>query len=118
MKRGKVTETRGPLVVGGVVMVDPERFPALHRAVSKMVERGRGPWVRVVELRAKGEADAADRAARRAMGVKGEPMTEEAKEKLREYREAHKDEIAARAKLKRVVKARTRQMMKPARRRR
>jgi hypothetical protein len=45
------------------------------------------------------------------MGIVPEPMSEEAKEKLREYNETHKDEIKARAKLKRVTRARTRTIM-------
>lgn len=113
-------ETTGPLIVKGAVAVDSERCPTLHRALSRMIERRaeRGDWMQVVELRAKGEFDAADRIARRAMGIMPEPMSEEAKEKLREYNETHKEEIKERVKLKRIVKARTQAIMVAPRRRR
>lgn len=113
-------ETTGPLITRGAVAVDPKRCPTLHRALSRMIEcqRAEGDWARVVELRANGEFDAADRIARRAMGVKSEPMSEEAKEKLREYRETHAEEIKARAKQKRAIKARTRAIMVAPKRRR
>lgn len=103
-------EARGPLVVKGVVAVDPERCPALHRMLTRMVGR-QSDWAKVVELRAKGELDAADRIARRAMGIASEPMSEETKQKLREYNETHREEIKERAKLKRTIKSRTRQIM-------
>jgi len=110
-------ETRGPLIVKGAVAVDLNRCPALHRMLTRMVGR-QSDWATVVELRAKGELDAADRVAKRAMGIMPEPMSEEAKRKLREYNEIHKDEIKARAKLKRVARARTREIMVAPRRRR
>lgn len=112
------TGTVGPLVVKGTPAVDPARCPTLHRVLTRMLERMReqGDWAQVVELRAKGELDAADRVARRAMGIVPEPMSEEAKEKLREYREAHAEEIKDRAKLKRAVQARTRAIMVAPRR--
>lgn len=103
-------ETTGPLIVKGAVAVDAQRCPTLHRALTQMLERRRD-WAKVVELRAKGELDAADRIAKRAMGIVPEPMSEEAKEKLREYNETHKEEIKERAKLKRTIKSRTRQIM-------
>lgn len=103
-------ETRGPLIVKGVVAVDLKRCPALHRMLTRMVER-QSDWAKVVELRALGDLDAADRIAKRAMGIVPEPMSEEAKEKLREYNETHKDEIKERAKLKRMTQRRTRAIM-------
>ena len=117
MARKAVIETRTPLVVNNVVMVDPKRCPILHRCLTLMLERSRGPWAKVVELRASNQNDAADRLARKAMGVQGEPMSEEAKEKLRAYAEEHKDEIKERAKLKRAAQARTRAIMVAPRRR-
>ncbi len=59
-------------------------------------------WKEIVDLRLAGDADAADRKARRILGVV-EPMTEEAKEKLKTYYEEHKEEILAKAKLKRMT---------------
>jgi len=113
-------ESTGPLIVRGVPAVDPQRCPTLHRALTRMLERQReqGDWSRVVELRAKGDLDAADRVARRAMGIMPEPMSEEAKEKLRLYREEHVEEIKDRAKLKRTIRARTRAIMVAPKRRR
>lgn len=117
MAKKAVTETRTPLIVNGAVMVDPKRFPILHRCLTRMVETSRGPWAKVVELRASNEPDAADRAARKAMGIKSEPMSEETKAKLREYNETHKDEIKARREQERVVRQRTRAIMAAPRRR-
>lgn len=74
----------------------------------------REAWREVAELRRKGDSDAADRAARKAMGIKGEPMSEETKEKLRAWKEAHAQEIADRKALEAATKARTRAIMKPA----
>jgi hypothetical protein len=99
------TETRGPLLKkDGTVAVDPLRCPTLYRVLTQMVERedGQGAWAKVVELRAKGELDAAERAAKRAMGIKGEPMDEETKAKLRVYEAEHKEEIAARRRTRRI----------------
>ena len=118
-KKAEVTETRTPLIVNGEVAVDPKKCPTLHRVLTLMLQGSRrSDWAKVVELRASGQADEADRAARKAMGVKGEPMTEETKEKLRQYNEEHKEEIKERAQLKRQIKARTRAIMKPSRGRR
>jgi hypothetical protein len=111
MAKKAVTETRTPLIENGVVKVDPLRFPILHRCMTLLLERSRGPWAKVVELRASGQMDAADRAARRAMGVKTEPMSEETKEKLRAYNEEHKDEIKERRDQERIVRQRTRAIM-------
>lgn len=106
------TETRTPLIANGVVMVDPKRCPILHRCLTKMLaEGGRRQWAKVVELRASGDLDAADKVARKAMGVQSEPMSEETKEKLRAYNEAHADEIKERARLKRMTQRRTRAIM-------
>lgn len=89
----------------GTVAVDPRRCPALARSL----ERGlhwRREWARVVELRAKGRGEAADRLARRLMGVKGPPMDEETKRKLREYGRTHRAEIRERRRLRRVLRRR------------
>lgn len=115
-KSAAVTETRTPLVVNGAVMVDPVKFPALHRCLSRTVSTGL--WGKVVELRKSGQLDAADRAARKAMGIKGEPMSEEVKAKLREHNETHKDEIKVQRRLARMTRQRTRAIMAAPRRRR
>jgi hypothetical protein len=54
-------------------------------------------WGEVVRARRAGHASTADRIARKILGV-AEPMSEEAKEKLREYNETHKEQIKARRK--------------------
>lgn len=74
----------------------------------------RAAWTKVAELRRAGDGDAADRLARRAMGIKSEPMSEETKEKLRLWKEEHAAEIQARKDLDALTKARTRAIMKPA----
>lgn len=59
-------------------------------------------WAKVWTARLAGENEKAQRLARRAMGIKGPEMSEETKEKLRAYGVEHKDEIAHRAKMRRV----------------
>ena len=72
-------------------------------------------WRDVVLARERGEIASAERMTRKLLGVV-EPMTEEAKEKLRKYREEHKEEIAERARLKRRIRRAERAIMKPRRR--
>ena len=112
MKKVSTKDTIGPLFnKDGTVAVDPACCPVLHRVLTRMVERQKeeqqGGWARVVELRAAGEADAADRLVRKLLGVQGPPMTEEKKAELRAYAEAHKEEIQQRKKQKREVRRRT-----------
>jgi hypothetical protein len=71
-------------------------------------------WVRVTLLREKGEDQAAERLARKLLGIKGEPMTPEAKEKLRVYKEEHAEEIKARVELKRATRKRLELLVMPA----
>lgn len=102
MAKAKVTMGR-LLNRDGTVAVDPRRCPAL----AQSLERGlhwRREWARVVELRAKGRGEAADRLARRLMGVKGSPMDEETKRKLREYGRTHRDEIREKQRRKRLMR--------------
>jgi hypothetical protein len=101
--------TMSPLVMNGVLAVDPQRCPTLHRALTRMLERGhtQGDWAQVVKLRAKGDLDAAGRIARRAMGIAPEPMDENTKAKLRSYANEHKDEIKQKRKQEREVRLRT-----------
>ncbi len=88
------------------------------RSIAELeIHRGlacsRGGWDVVVDLRAAGDLEGAERAARKAMGIHGEPMSEETKEKLRKYQIEHAEEIKARAAIKAAAKARTRAIMKP-----
>lgn len=79
-------------------------------------ECGRDPrWERVVELRSQGQEDSANRLARRILGVSKE-MSEEAKEKLRIWKEEHAQELAERKKTKAVARQRLKAMMRPPRR--
>ena len=59
-------------------------------------------WAKVLALRREGKEQEADVLVRKITGTYKE-MTEEAKEKLREYYEEHKEEIRARQKLKRMT---------------
>lgn len=89
--------------------IDPVKCPHLYAAIKRMEERGgdREGWAKVVELRAAGEQDAADRLVRKLLGVQGPPMSEETKAKLREYNETHKEEIKARKQQEKEVRQRT-----------
>lgn len=102
-------ETRTPLFnADGTVAVDPARCPTLHRALSRPREdAGRAGWAQVVELRRAGEEDAAGRLVRKLLGVQGPPMSEETKEKLRQYNLDHKEEIKERHRTQREVRERT-----------
>jgi len=93
------TATTDRCVKAGQVQVDPKTCPTLHRSLVAGLTLLNG-WQEVVELRAQGKDDSADRLARKLMGVQSEPMSEETKAKLREYAEAHKDEITERRRTK------------------
>jgi hypothetical protein len=86
--------------------VDQKKYPHLHAAIRRAevryVDEG---WARVVEMRRKGQDPG--RLVRRLLGVKGEPMSEETKEKLRQYNEEHAEEIKARKEQEKEVRART-----------
>lgn len=71
-------------------------------------------WARVSLLRQKGEDNAAERLARRLLGIRGEPMSEEAKEKLRVYKEEHAEEIKAREEIKKSARKRLEVLVAPA----
>jgi len=78
LKKG---ETTGPLLSkAGEVLVDPKKFPTLHRSLRRGLERFHDGWERVVRLRKKGGGR---RLVRKLLGIKGEPMSEEVKERLR-----------------------------------
>lgn len=103
-----MSETVGPLFKqDGTPAVDPATCPTLYRALARCSGQQREGWGRVVELRRAGESDAADRLVRKLLGVQGPPMSEETKEKLRAYNEAHKDEIKQRKQQARDVRRRT-----------
>jgi len=87
--------------------IDPVKCPTLFRKAQEMQGRRGEGWGRVVALRAAGEQDAAERLVRKLLGVQGPPMSEETKEKLREYNETHKEEIKARREQEREVRRRT-----------
>jgi hypothetical protein len=94
----------------GSIAVDPQKHPELHRALGAGLA-WREQWARIVELHRAGQHDAADRLRRKILGLV-EPMSDEAKAKLRAYNEDHKDEIRARAKIKRIERRRLRAVMK------
>lgn len=102
----------GPLFNrNGSVAVDATKYPSLYRALERSrvahQEMGRAGWARVVELRRAGQDDAASRLVRKLLGVQGEPMSDETKEKLRIYNEEHKDEIRERRQQQVAVRRRT-----------
>jgi predicted metal-binding protein len=89
--------------------IDPVKCPHLYRAIKRMEERNGSleAWARVVALRTAGQQDAAERLVRKLLGVQGPPMSEETKEKLRQYNEAHKEEIKTRRERDREIRKRT-----------
>lgn len=108
------TVTTGPLFNRDrSVAVDPTRFPSLYRALSRISQEQREGWSKVTQLRRAGEDDAADRLARKLLGVQGPPMSEETKEKLRRYNEEHKEEIKERRLQERLVRQRTLAILAP-----
>jgi len=61
-------------------------------------------WARVANLRRSGRDHEAEGLARKLLGVKGPPMTEEARARVREYERTHKDEIRQRRQQRRVLR--------------
>jgi Sec-independent protein translocase protein TatA len=81
MPKLKKVETTGPLLKGKEVLVDPKKFPTLHRSLVRGLERFNDGWERVIELRKKGKGR---RLTRKLLGVKPKKkMTDDVKEKLR-----------------------------------
>lgn len=101
----------------GTVAVDPLKYPALYRTISRARERDREKWRCVVALRAEGKEGAADRLLRKILGTQGPPMSDEKKAALAAYKEAHKDEIKLRLKQKRETRQRTLALLTTGRRR-
>jgi DNA polymerase III delta prime subunit len=87
--------------------VDPVKCPRLHAALVRMEARENEGWKRVVELRRTGQDGSASRLVRKLLGVQGEPMSEETKEKLRQYNEEHAEEIKERKQQEREIQRRT-----------
>jgi hypothetical protein len=109
---------RGPFFnQDGTVAVDGLKYPTLRRALERSRPAREG-WAKVVELRLAHEEDAADRLVRKLLGVQGPPMSEETKEKLREYNETHKEEIKERKEQKLEVRRRTIALLSTGTRRR
>jgi hypothetical protein len=103
------------------VLVDARKYPALHRGLeagARRLREDRAGWARVVELRGRGEVESAHRLAAKLMGVQGPPMDEETKERLRQYKAEHKDEIKQREQQRRDVRERTLALLATGRRRR
>jgi hypothetical protein len=71
-------------------------------------------WGRVMKLRQQGESHAADRLARKLLGIRGEPMDEETKEKLRRWKEEHAAQIKVRDEIRRAAQKRQKVLMAPA----
>jgi len=67
-------------------------------------------WVKIAEARKGGLHDKAARIFRKLFGL-AEPMTDEAKAKLKAYAELHKDEIAYKAKVKRALRRMVKDLM-------
>jgi hypothetical protein len=94
--------------------INPKRYPNIHAATLRgeaLVMAELAGWSRVETLRREGHCESADRVARKLLGVV-EPMSEEAKAKLREYRNTHKEELALKAKAKAQLRKRTKVLMK------
>jgi hypothetical protein len=87
--------------------VDPVKCPHLYAALRRGQERQHAGWVRVMELRRAGQDGSADRLVRKLLGVQGEPMTEEKKEYLDNYKVEHKDEIRERQQQRQEIRRRT-----------
>ena len=60
----------------------------------------KGEWLQIVEARKAGNNGQAEKLIRKALGIH-HPMSEEAKEKLRQHNETHKKDIALRRKFNR-----------------
>lgn len=61
-------------------------------------------WATVAGLRRAGRDHEAEALVRKLLGVKGPPMTEEARARVREYERTHKDEIRQRRRQRRILR--------------
>jgi hypothetical protein len=96
--------------------VNPKKCPYLYAALKRGLDRQYDGWARVVELRQSGQEDAAGRLVRKLLGVQGPPMSEETKEKLRQYSEEHAEEIRERRKSEAQIRRRTLALLTTGRR--
>lgn len=96
--------------------IDAKRCPHLAAALERGTGRLRQGWVRVYEARQAGHIERASRIAARLLGVQGETMSDEKKEELRAYYEAHKEEIAAKRRAKVAAARRMRMVLRSGRR--
>lgn len=79
------------------------------RHLDECYSRG---WQEVINLRLSGQYDAADKKAKKLMGVRSDPMPEERKEYLAKYNEEHKEEIKDRKQLERTIQKRIKENLK------
>ena len=79
-----------------------EKFPKISKLITHWKSNVCNPWKQVIELKRSGQERDADSLIAKITGTY-KPMTEEAKEKLKTYYEEHKEEILAKAKLKRMT---------------
>jgi hypothetical protein len=87
--------------------VDPVKCPHLYAALKRGLDRQNEGWGRVVELRESGQDGSAARLVRKLLGVQGPPMSDETKEKLRQYNEENAEEIKERKQQEREIRQRT-----------
>lgn len=97
----------------GRVLVSSRKYPTLHRSLeagAAKVRAEREKWAHVVDLRRRGMRATAERVAKRLLGIKGPPMSEEKKAELRRWKEEHREEIQERRQQKAAFKKRVRQL--------
>lgn len=103
----------------GRVLVDRKKYPTLHRSLeagAAKVRAERQKWAHVLELRGRGKRATAERVAKRLLGIKGPPMSEEKKAELRRWKEEHREEIKERRQQKAAFKKRVQQLARAPRR--
>lgn len=107
-KINKALESVPSIVKNYTEAINKSKYPHLYAATErgmKLKEEELEGWKQVAELRRDGKDKRADNLAAKLLGVESEPMSEEAKEKLRIYNEEHKEEIAQRRKEKKEQEA-------------
>jgi len=96
-------------------LVDKNKCPALYRSLERWLISEREKlekWKKHYESMREGNFDKASKIYRDIMGIFGEPMTEDVKQRLREWNEEHKEEIKLKNKMRREIKARYKQKKK------
>ena len=99
----------------GNVAVDKNKHPELYNAIERSLD-WRKTWQQIVDYKKEGKHAKAEKLRLQSLGL-WEPMTDEAKEKLRQYGIDHKEEIDARRKMKQEIKKRTLQQINRPRKR-